>query len=142
MKKDASRIINGTWGEAWIDGELVGSLYGLQAKISLEKSTIKQCGSLMSGKKTVSAEGTGSVKSFKVDSTQIKRMNVFKSGNIPTFTIVVKLADPDALGAERVMLTGVTFDDITLFDFEAGVEGKQEMPFSFEDYELLDIIEE
>ena len=65
-----------------------------------------------------------------------------KQGKDPRFTIISKLDDPDAYGAERVMLTGVAFDDMTLADWEVGVTGKLESPFTFEGWELVDAIRE
>ena len=56
------------------------------------------------------------------------------------FTVISKLADPDAYGAERVSLSGVQFDDLTLFDWEAQTPGEVEAPFIFTGYEYLDQI--
>ena len=33
----AKRVISGTWGEVWLDGEYVGECYALQAKHALQK---------------------------------------------------------------------------------------------------------
>ena len=57
------------------------------------------------------------------------------------FTIISKLADPDAYGAERIAIYGVSFDDLTLFDWEAQTPGEVEHPFTFTTYEYLDQIE-
>lgn len=141
MAADASRIINGTFTEIWLDGELVTDAYGVQAKVSINKNSVNQCGKLSTGKKMVSTEGTGSLRIYKTNSKNIIRMADVKRGHMPVFTLITKLDDPDSFGCERIMFTGVTFDDITLIDTEAATEAKLEMPFTFDDYEMLDIIE-
>lgn len=63
-----------------------------------------------------------------------------RQGHDPRFTVISKLDDPDSFGAERVVLKNVSFDDLTLADWEAGTAGKIEAPFTFTDYEFLDQI--
>ena len=48
---------------------------------------------------------------------------------------------PDAYGTERVVLKNVSFDDLTLADWEADTLGSTECPFTFTDYEYLDTVE-
>ena len=55
-------------------------------------------------------------------------------------TMVGKLDDPDAKGAERIAIKNVSFDEVTLFDFEVASPGEIEAPFTFTDWELLDVI--
>lgn len=139
----ASRVISGTWGEMWLDDVYVGECYGLQAKVTFNRETIQQCRKLTAGRKLMSMEGTGSVKMHKVSSRMTEAIGErIKQGIDPRFTIISKLDDPDAYGAERVMLTGVSFDDLTLADWEVGAVGKLENPFAFEDWELVDAIAE
>ena len=40
----AKRVISGTWGEVWLDGEYVGECYALQAKHAFTKEDVQQCG--------------------------------------------------------------------------------------------------
>lgn len=143
MKLDsAKRVISGTWGEVWLDGEQVGECYGLQAKHSFNKEKIPLCGQMATDSKVTSMEGTGSLKMHKVNS----RMGMLigdqiAKGHDPRFTVISKLADPDAYGAERVALYNVSFDDETIADWEAGQVGKVEAPFTFTSREYLDPIE-
>ena len=123
----AKRVISGTWGEVWLEGDKVSECYGLQAKVSFNKEDIALCGQMASDKKVTSIECTGSLRMHKVTS----RM---------ALAIVSKLKDPDAYGAERVVLSNVSFDDLTLADWEAKSVGKVECPFTFTDYEFLDEI--
>nr|WP_330372777.1 phage tail tube protein [Lachnoclostridium phytofermentans] len=57
------------------------------------------------------------------------------------FTIISKLDDPDAYGAERVVISNASFDDVTLADWEVAKKGSVEAPFTFTDYDFLDKVE-
>lgn len=137
----AKRVISGTWGEVWLDGDKVGECYGLQAKVSFNKEDVPICGQMATDKKVTSIECTGSLKMHKVTSRMALAIGEdIRNGKDVRFTIVSKLRDPDAYGAERVVLKNVSFDDVTLADWEAKNVGKVEAPFTFTDYEYLDLI--
>ena len=57
------------------------------------------------------------------------------------FTVISKLKDPDSWGAERVAVYNVSFDDLTLADWQAATVGTVTTPFTFSRYEFLDQIE-
>ena len=137
----AKRVISGTWGEVWLDGDKGSECYGLQAKVSFNKEDIALCGQMASDKKVTSIECTGSLRMHKVTSRMALAIGEnIRNGKDVRFTIVSKLKDPDAYGAERVVLSNVSFDDLTLADWEAKSVGKVECPFTFTDYEFLDEI--
>ena len=138
----AKRVVSGTWGEVWLDGDKVSECYGLQAKASFNKEDIALCGQMASDKKVTSIDCTGSLRLHKVTSRMAQAIGEnIRNGRDVRFTIVRKLKDPDAYGAERVVLRNVSFDDLTLADWEAKSVGKVECPFTFTDYEFLDVIE-
>ncbi len=135
----AKRIISGTWGEVWLDGEYVSECYGLQAKASFTKEDVNLCGQMAVDKKITGISYTGSLKLHKVNSRMaIAIGDKIKKGNDPRFKIISKLDDPDAYGAERVVLKNVSFDDVTLADWEVAKKGSVEAPFTFTDHEFLD----
>lgn len=68
-------------------------------------------------------------------------MEGIKRGVDRRFTVISKLRDPDSYGAERVALYDVSFDDLTLADWQAAAIGSVTAPFTFSDYEYLDQIE-
>ena len=138
----AKRVVSGTWGEVWLDDDKVSECYGLQAKASFNKEDIALCGQMASDKKVTSIDCTGSLRLHKVTSRMAQAIGEhIRNGRDVRFTIVSKLKDPDAYGAERVLLRNVSFDDLTLADWEAKSVGKVECPFTFTDYEFLDVIE-
>ena len=64
----AKRVISGTWGEVWLEGDKVSECYGLQAKVSFNKEDIALCGQMGSDKKVTSIECTGALRMNKVTS--------------------------------------------------------------------------
>ena len=55
----AKRVISGTWGEVWLDGDKVSECYGLQAKVSFNKEDIALCGQMASDKKVTASSVRG-----------------------------------------------------------------------------------
>ncbi|MEG1777335.1 MAG: phage tail tube protein [Angelakisella sp.] len=134
-----NRVMSGTWGELWLDGDYVAEAYKCQAKVAFDKEEIKLAGQMMTDQKVLSAKGTGTIGMHKVNSRMARKIGErILDGRDVRFTVISKLDDPDALGAERVAYKNVSFDDLTLSDFEVGVAGKIETPFTFTDFEFLD----
>ena len=137
----AKRIINGLYGEVWVDGEKIAECTACQAKVAKNKQTVNLCGQFMDDTKVTSGSGTGSLTLYKVDSGFIQRQRELQDGVDVRCTIISKLRDPDSYGAERVALYNVSFDDLTLADWQAATMGTVTAPFTFSRYELLDTIE-
>lgn len=137
----ASRVISGTWGSVWLDDEAVVETTALQAKFNKNKEKVYLCGQFVTDSKAMSADGTGSITIKKVDSGQLRREIDLQKGIDRRYTIISKLADPDAYGAERIALYNVSFDDLTLADWKSNSIGEITLPFTFTRYELLDAIE-
>ena len=111
----AEQVINGTWGEAWLDGEYLAQVTALKAEVTPKKTAIAMV-------------------------QRLKMSEYFKRGKMMTCTIVSNVKDPDALGAERVALYGCLFDKLTLADWEAGKMGEESYGFTFESWEVLQTI--
>jgi len=140
-KLDANRVINGTYGEVWLDGDFVSEAYGLDAKIEINKEEIKVVGKLGTDTKIMGYKGTGSVKLHKVNSRMaLKLADQVKEGKNPRLQILSVLNDPAAYGAERIMIKDASFDDITLAGWEAAQKGSIDAPFTFTDWKLVDTI--
>lgn len=138
----AKRVMSGTWGEVWLDNEYVAEAYSFSAKISYSKQAVARCGQMGSDQKVTGYSGTGSIGMHKINS----RMGIImgekiRNGEDVRFTIIAKLADPDAYGQERIRLQNVSFDDLTLMNWEADTPGKLETPFTFTDYDYLDKVD-
>ena len=121
--------------------EIVFKYTGNYRKKIFSKEDVNIAGDMFTHKKVIGYSGTGSMTLNKTNSRMIKiLMEYIKEGQEPDITIVGKLADPGNGGSERISLSEVSFDDLTLFDFEVGAVGSCECPFSFTDMECIDLI--
>ncbi|MEG2421397.1 MAG: phage tail tube protein [Oscillospiraceae bacterium] len=134
------KLISGTHGTLFCDGVRIAEATGFQAKIEKTKEGYTICGNMMEQHKTLGLKGTGSMEIFNVDSGMVLGETTVLAGHDKYYTLVSDLADPDAMGAQRVAVKRVNFDDITLADWKAGTVGKVTKPFTFGDYQLLDLI--
>lgn len=134
----APRVMNGTFTEVWVDGVSVAGLTAFQAKVAKQKNEVNMCGQMAVDSKTTNTKGTGSLEFWKTKSSFNDDMERISQGIDVRHTIVGKLADPDAFGAERIAFYNCSWDDHTLMDASAGNPGKINMPFTFTRFEYLD----
>lgn len=136
---DAALVRSGTWGSLWLDGEQVAECYGCQIKLSKTKEDVTRCRTLVAGKKLTGISGTGTVRIYNATSRLIQaEAQALKNGQDLRHTLISNLDDPDNPSNQRISVTGVSFDDLTLADWEAAKLGQIEAPFTFEDFDVLD----
>lgn len=141
MAFDPNKKINGTFGELWIDDYYMAEVLGLQAKVNIDKEEVNQTGTLAKGYKITGLDGKGTVKLNKISSFFIEKLSEsLKQGKSPVCTIISKLADPSSDGIERIKLTGCTFDELTLADWEAKKLTEESYPFTFTGWEIMETI--
>ena len=139
MAIDERKVINGTHGTVFFDGEELAEIKTFQAKLEFQKEEVKVAGKMATGTKYMGYSGKGSLQLHKVNSRMIKAIGEnIKQGKEPRFTLIGKLADPDADGVERIVVKNVSFDDLTLMDWEVGAIGQSEHPFTATDWDVLD----
>ncbi|ROR28366.1 tail tube protein [Mobilisporobacter senegalensis] len=135
------QVINGTWGELWVDSEYISEVTSLNAKVTPKTETISQSRQLVDGTKITGLECKGEIKLNKVSSRFIAlQSDNLKKGIQTEVTIISKLEDPSALGCERVKLIGCVFTEMTLADWELKKNGDETIPFTFRDWEAIDLI--
>jgi len=138
---ESNRTINGSFGEAWLDDDYLAEIESGKAVLNITYTDIQMARRLMNGKKMTKVEGKGSIKLHHVRSNIAKKMSdAIKSGKTVSSKIIMNLSDPDALGAERVVLYGCKFSEATLMDWEGGKVTEESYDFSFEDWDFLDLI--
>ena len=136
-----SQVMNGTYGELWVNGQYMAEVTSFSAKVSATYEDIKRVRNLMPGKKITGLSGSVSFKICKVSSMMGKLLtDAWKTGKSPEITVIGKLGDPSALGSERVALYHCRFDEATLMDWESGKVGEDTYSGSFTDYEYLDAV--
>lgn len=137
----SNQIMNGTFGSVWVNGEKWMDVDAFESKVTLNYEEVNMAEDLATHQKYIGWNGEGSLTVKKVYSRGSSLIGVAaKTGIIPEITIVGKLADPAAVGAERVSMSGVKFNEFTLLAFEQKTMGTEELPFTFSDYDLVDLI--
>ena len=135
------KVMNGTFGEVWLDDYYLAEVLSLEAKASLEKTEVNQARTLVKGYKVTGIDCKGTLKLNKVTSYFLTKLSEsIKKGKVFKCTIISKLADPDSDGIERVKLTGCVFDEITLANWEVKKLGEESIPFTFTGWEVLDYV--
>ena len=135
------KVMNGTFGEVWLDDYYLAEVLSLEAKASLEKTEVNQARTLVKGYKVTGIDCKGTLKLNKVTSYFLTKLSEsIKKGKVVKCTIISKLADPDSDGIERVKLTGCVFDEITLANWEVKKLGEESITFTFTGWEVLDYV--
>jgi Protein of unknown function (DUF2001). len=137
----AKRVMSGSWGQVFLDGELVTEATAFQAKFTFNKTDISIGGQMETDSKVTSIKGTGSITMNRINSRMLLLLgDKISDGRDVRFTIICKLADPDAGGSERMALTEVSFDDLTIADWTSGQPGTITAPFTFAKMKMLDTV--
>lgn len=137
----AARIMNGTFGSVWEDGAEIAEVSAFQVKMTKNFDTINLCGQMAEDRKLTGIKYTGSMTIHKVYTRGTDDIAAAAAGRDLRKTLVGKLADPDAYGAERVALYGVSYDEQTIMDWQAAKAGSHTIPFTCTSVEFLDKVE-
>lgn len=133
MALSPERVILGTYGKLYVDGQWQTNVNRVEAQVEMEKRELNLSGDPWVRHKRGPLRGTGTMSGFKVTSDWIRR-------GFQRFEIICSLEDPEAYGHERIRLMNCMVDRVQLANWQAGEEVQEEIPFTFEGYELLDPI--
>lgn len=136
--ENATRVMNGTWGQIWEEGAEVAEVSAFQVKLTKNFDTISLCGQMAEDRKLTGVKITGSMTLHKVYTRGAEDVAAAMTGRDLRKTLVGKLADPDAYGAERVAVYGVSYDEETVMDWAAAKAGSITIPFQATGVEYLD----
>lgn len=138
----AKRIINGTWGKVYLDGNLVAECDSFKAVSKYTKEAVNMCGKMEEDNKITGVQNTGNIRLKKVFSRMASLIgDKVSNGQDVRFTVISALEDPDAFGKESIQLSDVSFDDLTLMDWEAAKTNTTDVAFTFGKFKFLDKIE-
>ena len=141
MSKKANRVINGTHGAVWVNGEKWLDLESLELKVALEFEDVFFPEDMGKHRKFIGWVGEGSIVTKKVYSRGTNLLaKAVKTGIMPEVTITTKLSDPAAYGTERTTVSGVTFNEFLLAKMEQRTLLQEELPFEFNDFDILEAI--
>lgn len=141
MTLKANKVINGTHGACWVNGEKWLDLESLELKVTLEYEDVYVAEDTGKNRKFMGWVGEGSIVTKKVYSRGSNLLaKAVKTGQLPDVTITSKLADPDSYGQERVSVTKVTFNEFLLTKIEQRTLLQEELSFEFGDFDILEAI--
>ena len=134
------QVMSGTQGEVWIDGKLMAQVTAFKAEMKLIKEEVNKVKTMSKQYKTVGWEGTGNIKMNHVSSYFISLIadNV-RAGRQTVCTIISKVDDPDAVGAERIAIRDATFDKLTLANWSAKKLIEDDYDFTFTEFDPMDL---
>lgn len=141
---DARRGLNGTYGQLYHEGKWLTNVNKVKIDVEVQKEEVKVSGDRWVHHKIVGLKGKGSASGIKITSEMIRLNGVVADSRNQSFRteLLYKIDDPEAFGVERVQLKNVMFDNLSLANSEPGKVVEEELPFTFEGYELLDPIVE
>ena len=131
---DGSRVFLGTFGKVVVDGEEMAAVSEVEAIVENDKQELDVMGSTWTHHKGGQKSGAGTITGFKLNSSAIKR-------GFDRFDMITSLDDPEAEGYETIRYKNCMADSIMLANAVAGEVVEEEIPFTFEGYELLDPID-
>lgn len=137
-----NKVISGTWGEVWVEGDKIFELSKFEQKISANREDV-QFGISVDSKITgLKGEFTLSVKRVYTRYNDV--FENWKNGIDQRVQIICKVQDPDAINGqiERYSTENCWFNDLPLVSYEKGAIIEQEVTGGFtpSDMQLLDEI--
>lgn len=112
-----------------------------EAKITYKKSEVPRVGARMDGSKIVGATGTGDMTVYyHRPEMRAMALEYLKSGKSPIFDAMVVNDDPtSAAGKQTTLINNIVPDEstIALLDAEADDTLREEIPFTYDDFDFL-----
>lgn len=139
-KYQGEQVMNGKWGEIWIDGEYMAEVTAFEAKISYDKTDVNMTRRLTKAYKVTGISCSGSVTMNKVTSYFIRKLSdATKQGKQVSCTIISNLDDPNGIGSERVVIKDAVFDELPLANWSSGSMVEEQVAFTFSDWDVIDL---
>lgn len=143
MGFDKDLAIDGKKGKMWIGDEMMCQVYALNAKANLTKHQVKMAGK--QGKQEVvrGYEISGSFTMTKINSTLLTRYaDSIRNGNPESLSFMSELPSADGEQEERILLTGVTINELPLIDWTSENPVIEEtLNYTASDFEIIGLIE-
>lgn len=136
-----NRVIRGTFGRLWMNGELMGHVKSFEAKVTHDFDDIEVNGDFGTKHRYMGYSISGTVTLHKIDSRILAMYaKAAESGQIPDVRFDSALVDPDSPGAERVAVGDVQFEELTLAQWENKTVLEESIPFNAGWFEILETI--
>jgi hypothetical protein len=140
---DASKVISGNYVKVFTaDGAWLSNAKSIEATVEIGKEEIQRSGTRWVGHKATTLTGSGTLSGYLVTTELLASVAQIANDEAGSYVteLRAKLADPEAYGAYDVRLKNVQFDNIPLINAEVGSIVEQELPFTFSEFEFLNLI--
>lgn len=137
---DATRVINGSYGKLYHDGEWLTNVTGVELNIDINYEEVPRAGTRVLGHKATTITMTGTIQSFKVTKRLVDAISQILDDRQGAFVteLLVNIDDPENPDMRGfIRLKGVQFTNIPLMSFEHGSLVEEELQFVFTGYERL-----
>lgn len=134
------KVISGTHGYLWWEGELCFEVTSFEATVSTNRETINFAGQMWDDSKLMGVSGSWSATIKKIYSRGKALAEELSKGHDKRIDLVVKLEDPDNGGIERIQLNSCWVDELALQKFEHGSIVEDEFSGGFTGFKYLDTI--
>lgn len=136
-KVTGNRVLSGTWGELWIDGQKVFEFKKVEAKVSVNREDI-QMGMDVDSKMT-GMKGEITITINKVYSRYETIRKNYAEGKDIRSQVITKLGDPDAVGGgqERYSIDNVWWNELPIISMEKGAIIEEELSGGFTPSDMI-----
>ena len=136
-----NRVLHSNQGNMWFNGKRLSTLQSVEAKVTGDFEEVNNCGDPATYRIYNGYSGEGTFTMLKIDSEVLKLMaDAFKTGEMPTMTIITALEQKGTNKVERVAYSDVTIDEMYLAKFEKKSKIEEAVPFKFGHFEVLETI--
>ena len=131
-----NRVLSGTWAQLWYNGFLIAETTKITAKVTVNREDVQM--GIDVDTKITGQKGEGTISLAKAFTRFEDVREEISKGRDPRGTIIAKLKDPDATGAqtERYQIGNVALSEFG-FEWEKGNVVKQDYPFSFTPSDMI-----
>ncbi len=136
----ANKVLSGTEGAVWINGEQIEEVNKVEIKIEGTFDDIEFAGYYATMGRYMGYKGTGTLTLNKMHSRAIGLIgDAFKTGKFPDIEIIASVTNKQTGESERIAVHGVQVTEFD-FNFEAKKSTQESMPFRFIDYDVLETL--
>lgn len=133
------RVLSGSYGEVWMDGDLIAEVKKIECKITYEREDI-QIG-IDVDSKFKNQKGEWTVELNKVYSRFEPYRQQINAGKDVRFQIITKLKDPDATGGqtERYSIDNCWINEFPAVSYEVGTPVTMEISGGFTPSDMINL---
>jgi hypothetical protein len=141
MANRGNEVISGTDGTIWVNGQEWAEVTAFEAKVTGQFEDVTFCNDYATYKRFVGRNGEGTITLNKVQSRGAKLLaDAFLTGVMPDVKMITKIVNKQTGKAERAVVKDIVLSEFHLSRFENRSIMKEELPFTFSDYEYIEMI--